>query len=265
MLLTKSCHAKDHIARRKTLKLATLEHYRKTEIEQISDTDEGVTFFDIDICSPVNVDKKWFNTLFQGIMRVGGDRYEAVPIPGQCETQISNWSVDDRHPAYVVIERANISIKRQAVNSLIFCMSQSRTPGDCIGIFPDYDDEWSIRANDIHRFLDQIANAIKRRMCDNSKASIIAPEINPVEVDVYFAHMSVLYADRNIIITKDHKTDINNLVKHMTNAAFIKPISFEKEKEYRFSFILTHKGQTISTLSDTVIINIDDEFLKLIV
>ncbi|WP_133295866.1 hypothetical protein [Pseudomonas sp. AFG_SD02_1510_Pfu_092] len=265
MLLTKSCHAKDNTARRKTLKLATLEHYRRTEIEQIADENEGRLFFEIDIRSPIKVEKRWFNTLFEGLMRVGGERYEAVRFPGGFHAQVRNWNVDDRHPAYAIIERADISITRQTVESLVFCMSQTNKPGDMKGVFPKYDDEWSIDKSNVELFLDALGEALGNRLLDTSKQSIISPDIDPKEVEIHVDHMPVFYADRNITVTRDRRFDIDALMKHMAHTAFIKPTSYEREREYRFNFVLVHKGKPLDLLLDEVIIDATDELLGFII
>ncbi|MGY4527983.1 hypothetical protein [Pseudomonas sp. TE21394] len=266
MLLTKSCHSEDNISRRKTLKLATLEHYRKTEIEQIADADEGRLFFDIDIESPITVDKKWFNTLFQRQIGFGDDGCEAVHFPGIFEAKVNKqFKFSSKSASHAIIEHGQISIQRQAVSSLVFCMSESAEPGDCRGIFPDYDDEWSINRENLGNFIVELVDCIYERLLDPNEKHVIPKEIDPKEIEIHMDNMSVFYADRKISITKDNMLDINSLMSHMAHTAFIKPTRFKKEREYRLNFVLVHKGINIDPLLDTVIVKASDKLMEYVI
>lgn len=266
MLLTKSCHAKDNISRRKTLKLATLEHYRKTEIEQIADANEGRLFFDIDIESPITVHKKWFNTLFQRQIGFGDAGCEPVHFPGVFVAKVNKqFKYSSKSASHAIIEHGHISIQRQAVRSLVFCMSESTEPGDCRELFPDYDDEWSIKREDIKGFIAELVDCIYERLLDQNEELVIPKEIDPKEIQIHVDDKSVFYADRNISITKDKTIDIESLVEHMAHTAFFKPTSFKKEREYRLNFVLVHNGRNIDPLIDTVIIKASDRLMEYVI
>lgn len=266
MLLTKSCNAKDNISSRKTLKLATLDHYRKTEIKQIADADEGRLYFDIDIESPITVHKKWFNTLFQRQFGFGDAGCDAVHFPGLLEAKVNKqFKYCSKNASHAIIEHGQVSIQRQAVSSLVFCMSESAEHGDCRGIFPDYDDEWSIKRENLRDFIAEIVNCVYERLLDSDEELVIPKEIDPKEIEIHIDNMSVFYADRNISITKDNMLDIDSLMSHMAHTAFIKPARFKKEREYRINFVLVHNGINVDPLLDIVIIKASDKLMRYVI
>ncbi|MBU1329444.1 MAG: hypothetical protein KJ884_22415 [Gammaproteobacteria bacterium] len=71
MLLAKNCFSKDNLKIRKTIKLGTLYEYRKIESAQIIDKDEGKYFFLLKFDGTFEIEKRWFDLMFQGAIGLG--------------------------------------------------------------------------------------------------------------------------------------------------------------------------------------------------
>lgn len=78
MLLAKNCFTKDNL---KTIKLGTLYEYREIESAQIVDKGEGKYSFLLKFDGVVEIERRWFNLMFQRMIKLGDD--EHLPrIPG---------------------------------------------------------------------------------------------------------------------------------------------------------------------------------------
>lgn len=264
MLLTKSCHSKDHIKKRKTIKLATLDHYRKTEIQQIADKDEGRITFDIFIDTITEVHTKWFNTIMSGSMTFSDDpEYEAVRFPGSTKITCKNLSIVSTGIPVTVISKADIHIEREAPDSLIFCMSQARETSDCRNIFPDYDSEWHIRETSKHDFAMEIFKSLIETLRTPARGGLIPTDIPLEELGLICNHAPVIYAPRSIHITQHSSLKLETILEHMETMAYLKPEKFKIEQEYRFVFFITHKNEYLALRKDSVILNMPDGCISL--
>ncbi|WP_143497333.1 hypothetical protein [Pseudomonas sp. Irchel s3h17] len=253
--------------KRGSVRLGTLDYYRKTEIEEIRDEGEGQLTFDLIIDSPIELETRWFNT-FQPFVRVGfGAETDPVRFPGKTSGSIDNLSIKNKTSTQttMLIERAKIHIEREAPNSLILCVSLANKLDDCRDIFPKYDDQWHIRQTSAQEFGMQLAKALGNKLKEPKRGGLIDPTVAAEELTVHFRHEAVTYTNREAHFNKETTININYLISRMDMMAFIKPISFKREKEYRFILFVVHKvSKTIlPLLEDHVILNLPEECLRM--
>ncbi|WP_251962306.1 hypothetical protein [Pseudomonas sp. Marseille-Q5299] len=262
MHLTKSCHEKDHIKKRKTVKLATLEHYRRTENHEISDASEGMLQLELNVTAPTIVEHKWLNTIMQGAIHYGSPD-ATIRFPGVTNMEGENIVIRRHSERHCLLEKAKVSVQRESLNSLIFCMSESLKEGDCREIFKGYDSEWSIpkeNAEDMSRILSQ---ALMSRILDDSLQPIIQIPSDK-SLKIIYSHMSVLYTDREILINHNNTGDFNKILDHLEFTSFLKPRSYSHEREYRFNFLCVGSGGVIPYINDSVILSVPEDFISLI-
>ncbi|UVM74941.1 hypothetical protein [Pseudomonas alvandae] len=262
MFITKQCYKKDHIFLRETVKLATLSHYRDTEILQIADRDEGRLAFKISIEVPTWVERRWLNTIAYPSMEFGkGVEAQPVRFPGKGNGYADKVIQLDGTKTHVQLAHASIRIEREAPDSLIFCMSMDKTGEDALGSF-DYDARWFFYEEEREAFAYELGNSLKNLISKPNRGGIIPPELNPDELTIYCRHRPVIYADRNIIINGSNDIDLNILISQMDFMSFIKPSVFSAEQEYRYMLVLYHNGQVVPFLTDQVILGISEEWFS---
>lgn len=259
MFLTKSCNANDHIKKRGTVKLGTLDHYRNTEIEQIADKGEGQLTFDLQIRTPVALDIKWLNT-FQPNVQLGGPECSPIIFPGTMECSLKELGIVCANDTQALVDHADIFIRREAPNALIFCMSLGNTADDCRGIF-DYDDQWQILQSDVRVFANHLTKALRVLIDQPDRAGLIDRAIPIKEIVIRCEFRPVIYVDRHTRIDESTDIDLNQLLQLMETMSFIKPKTYSPEREYRFTFHIQHNGQALPILKDHAILNLPDECL----
>ena len=252
MLLAKSCHMKDNLKKRKTLKLGTLHEYRETEIEQIADPHEGSLTFKLKFLGKVDIDRKWFNTIFSGAIRFGhaeeNESDEPIRFPGGFSAHIEKIATGNTTKDKIEVIDSSATITREALNSFVFCMSHIRKTSDCIGIFPEYDDYWYMTASKAEAFGVAVGQLLLEKIkTEHKKGNYIVPnETCTDNIEVYLEHGNVSYVPREIHITNDGSISLNDFMSKMSSMAFIKPpIPFEKEKEYRYQYTIVSEGKII--------------------
>lgn len=254
MLLAKRCN-KPHNIKNGTLKIGTLHEYRKTEIKQIADKEEGVLKFNIKFDKPVQIDRKIFNTLCGGQMNFGiGDRIE---FPGDIEAQFIQLNVD--HNGEVVTLTDSIAtITRWDVNSFIFCMSRIEDPNESEEMFPDYDDQWYIAFEDAHDFAIEMGKTLLSSIHQEyANGNLhLPPNIKIGDLQLRVRHGDVNYTPREILITNDTTFLLDDLIRQMVDIAYTKPpIPFQTEKEYRFQYTVVANGEIFAPHNNPMFIN----------
>ena len=262
MLLTKSCNQAHHVARSKTVKIATLSHYRKIEDSQTQDKDEGRLTFHISIEAPTWINKELFNALSQNGMQLG---WEAVNskhrFPGKSDTHIEAMSLGGQNETHVQIKKAEIYIRRESPDCLIYCMSMAKRTHDFIDVFPDYDDKWHILKANTHHLARELSESIYRKLESPGRGGLVSPELPYKELSVWSRHEPVIYTDRKICITNDTHFDLDSFLANMDFMSFMKPSSYKKESEYRFLFFITHNDRIIPLSREFSIFDISPKFM----
>ncbi|UXV17253.1 hypothetical protein N4P55_15215 [Pseudomonas fluorescens] len=255
MLLAKSCFKKDNLKTRKTIKLGTLYEYRKIESPQIVDQDEGKYSFQLSFDGTVEVERRWFNLMFQGAIALGDDMHYPQ-IPGSMSAAVHNLEVVGRNDQTIKVRNSNVSIRREALNGFIFCMSHVRKQRNARGIFPDYDDCWYMAALKAQDLGVAISRLLRDRIVSgrHSGNHVIDPQVPLDDLAIYCRHELVTYLDREMHVSDSSALTVDYLMRKMSDMAFIKPPAFSLEKEYRFSFTIVAADKFILPMVDYVIL-----------
>lgn len=119
MLLAKNCFIKDNLKTRKTIKLGTLYEYRKIESAQIVDSGEGKYSFLLKFDGIVEIERPWFNLMFQGAIGLGDDEHHPR-IPGAMSAAIHNLEMVGGNEHIIRVRNSSTSVHREALNGFIF-------------------------------------------------------------------------------------------------------------------------------------------------
>lgn len=263
MYLTKSCYSKDHVLKRGTVKLGTLDHYRRTEIEHIADKNEGQLTFDLQIRRKTWIEIKWLNT-FQPNVLLGGPADSPVIFEGTTECQLNELGIVATDNSHALVDHADLFIKREAPNALIFCMSSGQTKEDCLGIFPQYDDQWHILKDSKEILSRYFGDSLREIILTPDRGGLIDPTLSLSDLTIHCECRSVIYASRHTRFDEHTTIDINEFLQLMSTMSFIKPTNYASEREYRFSFHIRHRGKALPLLKDHAILNLSEECMKLI-
>lgn len=245
MQLTKSC-SKEFNIRNGTLKLGTLHEYRKTEIKNLEDKEEGIFIFNLFFDGIVNANARWINTLFGRAMQFGPT--PGVRFPGKFDVAVHEINVVTIGTETITLRNSSATIQRETPNRFIFCMHQLQNAEDCLGIFPNYDDYWNIPQKNAEQFGIQISNVLREKIKRQHKSGIyiIPKNVEPDSMIIYMQHGAITYTPRTLHITNDSEQDFERLMENMNDMAFVKPpIPFKRESEYRFIFTLLTKNMQI--------------------
>ena len=258
MLLAKNCFTKDNLKTRKTIKLGTLYEYRKIESAQIVDKGEGKYSFLLKFDGVVEIERRWFNLIFQGLMNLGG--VDCHPrIPGSMIGVIHHLEMVGGNEQVVKVRNSSASIHRESLNGFIFCMSQVRKLRDAVGIFPDYDDCWYMTATKAHRLGIALSELLRDRITSgrHSGNHIVDPHISLENLSILCRHEPVSYLGRKIHISDTSVFTADHFMRKISDMAFVKPPSFLAEKEYRFSFTIVAGDRILIPTVDNVILNVE--------
>lgn len=265
MLLGKSCYKRDNIKTRKTIKLGSLFEYRATENKDIADAEEGIFRFNLWFDGEVTIDGRLFNTMSGGAGQIGPAG--GIIFPGRTEAYFERLHIKDTTLDSITLADSKGIITRHALNSFIFCMSHVRQASDCHGIFPNYDDYWYIQESDTDEFGGKLAQHLANQIHKNHKEGsyVIPKNIDPKEIVVHALVDKVSYIDRDIHFNSTSKFELDQIRYKLRDLSFIKPpIPFEKEKETRFQFIITHNDNIIEPLQRNIILDNCENLLPLV-
>lgn len=253
MFLAKSCYKKDHI-KNGTLKLGTLHEYRATEIKHIADKHEGMLAFNLQFDDKVQLKTEWINTIFGGSLHFGDQ--ERFNYPGTFTSFANEMHIREWNNEWTTISKSSALIIAEHSDSFVFCMSSIIDKVDCLDIFPEYDDHWYIERSSAVEFGRSIATLLHEKIISshNSENSIL-PQNTPIEhLTIHFNYGHVSYIPRHLHITSENIISIELLMKKIRDTAFIKPPSFNSEREYRFHFTISSNGQIIEPAVKHVIL-----------
>lgn len=256
MLLAKNCFKKDNLKIRKTIKLGTLYEYREIESAQIVDKDEGKYSFLLKFDGVVEIERRWFSLMFQGVIGIGGDEHYPR-IPGAMTTVIRGIELLGSDEHIIKVRNSSASIHREALNGFIFCMSKVRRLRDAVGIFPDYDDCWYMTAAKAHGLGLSLSALLRERIISGrySGNHIVDPDISLENLSIHCRHESVSYLSREIHISDTSVFTADDFMRKIWDMAFVKPPSFSEEKEYRFSFTIVAADKILIPTVNNVILS----------
>ncbi|MDX9664255.1 hypothetical protein QMK50_04645 [Pseudomonas sp. P5_152] len=266
MLLGKSCKKKDNVKTSNTIKLGTLFEYRESENQAISDKKEGSLDFNFFFDGEVTVSQRVFNTFAGGLMQIGptgGYRF-----PGRGNAHFESFNIVEHGFDTITLQDSKGVINREALNSFIFCMSHVRETTECHGMFEGYDDYWYTHDGNIDHVGKILEKLLLKQIQENQKngSHVIPKEIDASEIEITTLGGKVIYMDRDLHFTNETIHDLSEVIGRLHNMSFIKPsVPFQKEKEYRFQFIITHNGYMIEPLKKCIILHNCEELLPFVI
>lgn len=262
MILTKRCDQKYNIRSGKTVKVATLDYYRKTEIKQIRDEGEGKLSFHITVDKPTRIENRVWNALLQGGIVFGEETEGDIITSGDTIITSSGVSVKHTGHTHSIINKAEVFIESTSLDGLIFCMSQAKTTSDCIDLFPEYNDQWHMNAASAHSITNEIGTSLLNYIHDPENKPITNSAADRKEIGVYAQHGPVIYMPRHLIASDFSNFDLTGLLNKIKSISFIKPAEFSREKEYRFLFQLVHNNQTLDVKKPEVILPASNKLIQ---
>lgn len=247
MYLVKSCFKKDHIKKRRSLRIGSLIEYRDTELEQIADKEEGTIRISFALKN-FHIPTKLFNFI---------NYYHY----SDNSTHIDHLITGGRSaiiPDAIVLNNFSATYSLKNLNRFIFCISLLDNHEDAKGIFPDYDDYWHININQTQHLAKSIANellsTIKGKIA--SQIKLFKENPNAADLSVRWHVRNICYEDR-VIHVDNHKlyTNTQHVVDSLQHTYMIKPKSFAKEKEIRFAFDIYEGNKLLHPLDKSIIID----------
>lgn len=263
MRLAKSCNTKYHI-KNGTLKLGTLHEYRLTEDKQIADAEEGVRRFNIYFKGPVKIPNVWLNTLFGGTFGFGNG--EIHRFPGPVRSKVISLRQNYTTDVFTELGDSLAIVTRETHNCFIFCMSDVPTREEAIGIFPTYDDCWFISKEQIETFGMEVSHLLREAIASGREAGnhIIPEKIDIERLIIGVEYGNVSYDSRDIGIGNNNLFCLDQLHKLLQDIEFTKPPTpFQKEKEFRFKFLLISNDQIVPPLVNSIVLS-SDRLLKFV-
>lgn len=266
MLLGKSCKKEENVKFSKTIKIGTLFEYRETENQAIADKKEGSLEFNFFFDGEVTISQRVFNTFAGGMMQigpVGGYRFS-----GRGNAHFERLYIVEHGLDTLTLKDSKGVINREALNSFIFCMSHVRKTTECHGMFAGYDDYWYIHDGNVDHVGRILEKLLLKQIQESQKNGnhVIPEEIDASEIEIATLVGKVIYVDRNLRFTNETIYDLDEVIGRMRNMSFIKPpVPFQKEKEYRFQFIITHNGYMIEPLKKFIILQNCEELLPYVI
>ena len=257
MLLAKSCHKKDHIKSRNTIKVGTLYEYQTTEIEQIADRHEGKITFLLNFDGRVEIDLDWFNAVFQGNMNFGGKK--SVIINGRSKTHTHRLTIVSTNESTAIVQDSSVTIARESLNCFVFCMSEVRKTTECHGMFPEYDSYWHLMSSRVKSFARELGQVLLEQIKENHKKGIysLPPETDMTDIEIFVQFRKVTYTPREIHFHNESSFSLDDFMNTINDMVFIKPKNYAHEKEFRFHYVIVSRGRIIQPIIKNIILNAD--------
>lgn len=263
MLLAKSCKPEHNIKTSKTIRVGSLNEYRTTENLQIADKGEGTITFSLHFDGEVEVPIRFYNLISGAASQIIQDGY-AVPdhsFPGHSHCYWEHERYQIRRNGFITLIDSSAIITRKAFNSFVFCMSEVRDELECKNMFEDYSDSWLVPKERAEYWLRGVNYLLHKRIKEeHDLGNYITPKgIPPEELVMRVAHRPVTYQPRDIRINNQNPHNFEEVINSLAHISFTKPEDpFAKEKEYRFEFIITHKGAVIEPSVNSIILDVPE-------
>jgi hypothetical protein len=254
MILGKSCVKKYNIVNG-TLRVGTLHEYRQTELVEIADREEGMLHFFLKFDGLVKVEKKWLNTIQAGGIRFGPS--EPIRFPGRNKSSYKiKMEFDDE--MHVYLRDSSATICRESLNSFVFCMHRVRDKRDCHDIFKGYDDYWYLSESESSDFCRAIGKLIGDKMVAEYEGpnSLMPPGVKLGGVKMLMEYRTVDYVAREVHVSGEDSLPINDYLQKMMDMTFIKPLSYQSEREFRFTYtLISPEGKIIEPAVNSVVLD----------
>lgn len=260
MNLTKYCSKMNNIERGAKLRIGTLYTYHNIETTELQDAGEGMHQFSIAFEGEVSLPIDVANLLLSGAMEFGSSQ-NTPRIPGSFKAHIENIHVIKNDSTHVRVKDTKITIDRVVPNCLIFCMS--KTIDGQPNPFSRYDDSWSIPIETANKFGMRVAKLLLEKV-PLSELCPDAPQYNSANsiksLGLNLRSGEVIYRDRSIIVSDHSELTMDQFIKVVIDIPFCKPISYAKEREYRFVFEVTDGERLFSPKDKYIDIDLNPIF-----
>lgn len=247
MVIVKRCEKKWNPMNCKTLKIGTIDEYRKTENIEIKDADE-YTFEIIVNLKDIDISLELLEALQSARGMLSDCGIIKLDIEGR-----SNKLKDG-----VRIRHINSYVKWVGRDKPVYCMSKLARLPKPKEIFDSYDDFWFFPEKNLAKF----ASLLGKEVQDIYRKKLL--ESNPdykgriEQFKCRCTTQDIVYAPRKITLEREHLNDFNSvdfLEKLVHGTIFLKPERFKEEKEIRFAFEFFHKNEQIYPVFNSIIID----------
>lgn len=255
MRLFKFCNPEHNLFKGSRIRVGTLYGYRHIENSDLRDDKEGQYTFQLSFPERIELDRDWANLVLQRAIAFGETRH-LPQFPGNFSVHIENLQVVKQTPTGVVVENTRVQIERHVPNCLIFCMSAFESANS--NPFPRYKDHWSISEASAQDFGVRLGNLIFQQVKLSSFDEALSRRHSPATVPTLslgLRHKRVIYRERELVITPDHRPSFDELLQAMADIPFVKPLKHESEQEYRFVYDLRDPGHIYPPKIEPVDIN----------
>lgn len=247
MFLVKSCKKKDNVLQSKTIKIGTLQEYRKTESLQILDIEEGFYRISIDF------QNKAISENFLNLLNSSSNSL--------MDSYIINLNF---YPA--LLGKVMVSLKAKHTirnnNRFIFCISKLEDPKESISLFPDYDSYWHMDFQHNDEFIEKLEviflEEIKRRIAEGEKI-FSKDKINLKKLKIKTHYQEIIYTERALHIDNANLFPMQEkLIGIFNDIKYIKPIDYQKEREFRIVFDFYEGDNLLIPIVEKIIIPFED-------
>lgn len=234
----KFCESQHNALNGSSILIGNLQKYREIEKAEIVDDGEGGFDFIVDISGGAVVPNSWANLIFQGAIGFGDG--EAVRVPGRVSAHIDSLHIEYTGEHETAFEHARAKIRYDCPNAFLFCTSMVAGDPKDENQFSSYDDFWEVAQGqgDQNRFATKLGQMIfataSAAYLESDLSHFSLAELQNMAIDV--RHGPVHYVDREFLITKKTDQNFEMMIKKYLDVPFCKPVSYSKEKEYRFLF-----------------------------
>lgn len=253
MFLHKFCEEKYVLPNSPTIRVGTLYGYRKAE-EKIRDDGEGSFEYVVNISRPKRVTSFEFSLLTGGAINI-------YPNFGFRIHGLSRFICDelimgptDNGLQEILYYRGRV--RMDVPNALVFSMSLGEVGMKSPFAGSNYDGRWCLPK----KLSSNVGWAISRSLADNlNTKDFHGLQGKPIYVGeppkFIFSHGEVKYSDRVISISEADRLDEDFFLDLYQKIPFLKPVSYQGEREYRFVFKCELGGVVYPPKSDGIVID----------
>lgn len=243
MFLVKSCNKEKNLLNINTLKIGTLQEYRKTEQQQILDKEEGFFYVTCDV-NNLFIDINYFNFINQskeGFIKL-------IPENITFKKQYKNILLIDFKAKYQWVNNSRF----------IFCLSKMKDHTESTSIFPNYDDYWYTHISNKEILIKHIEQALFDEVIKslNKGYKVFTkptPNINNLKIKSHF--QEIIYTDRNIHLNNESfYPKKEKLISLLNGINYVKPERYNTEFEVRIVFDFFDNDKLLIPILDSIII-----------
>lgn len=238
--LLKYCKTDHHPSQENaTLRLGCLHEFRKEEMGELADKDEGFYRYNLRLDGgPYTKDTigeaRW-------LFRVSDDRPQASQLMpgGASNTHIRRYA-ERNQDGGLIYANGDATVEYSFPESYIFCMSamQSKTAPSP---FEKQTDSWRLKSKSVRPFAETLVTSIQEMHLAGKINFYLGPNREKLLNAAPTAHVrtSLISYDKRIMNINGSESPIEKVAAYMWNNPFSKPASYEAESEFRIHIFFT--------------------------